>query len=463
MNGQPDGGTLLKTYGLRPDLLAMTQVWLRSNKPETLAACKGAPEAVAGLCGLNAAGRAAVKTAVDEMAAKGLRVLGVARAPWEGERYPDTQSAFDFEFLGLVGLSDPLRAGVAETVRQCRAAGIRVIMITGDYPATARTIARSAGLDADEVLTGTDIAQLSKAELAERARTVTVFARIMPEQKLQIVDALKADGEIVAMTGDGVNDAPSLKAANIGVAMGGRGTDVAREASSIVLLDDDFGAIITAVRLGRRIYDNLRKAVSFILAVHVPIAGLALLPLVLGMPIIFSPIHIVFLEMIIDPVCSLAFEAEGEEDDVMARPPRSPEAPLFSGKLIAWSLLQGVVVLLVVAGIFMFASARAMPENEVRAFTFVALVLAIVALIFVNRSFGSSLSQAFRLPNASLSWVLGGVGLILTMSLVWPAVRDLFAFGPLESGSLLLAAFAGAFVLLVLEQAKRPWRGALGA
>lgn len=464
LNSQPGGGgTLIKTYGLRPDLLAMTQVWVRSDKPEMLAACKGAPEAVAGLCGLGAASREKVKAAVDEMAAKGLRVLGVARALWVGESYPDSQSAFDFEFMGLVGLADPLRAGVAETIRQCRAAGIRVIMITGDYPATAQTIARSAGLDADEVLTGTDLAQLGDAELAERARTVTVFARIMPEQKLQIVNALKADGEIVAMTGDGVNDAPSLKAANIGVAMGGRGTDVAREASSIVLLDDDFGSIFTAVRLGRRIYDNLRKAVSFILAVHVPIAGLALLPLVFGMPIIFSPIHIVFLEMIIDPVCSLVFEAEGEEDDVMARPPRSPEAPLFSGKLIAWSLLQGVVVLVVVASIFVFASGRAIPEDEVRALTFVALVLAIVALIFVNRSFGSSLSQAFRRPNASLSWVLGGVGLILTMSLVWPAVRGLFSFGPLGPDSLLVAALAGAFVLFVLEQAKRPWRRALGA
>lgn len=463
LSSELNGGSLIKTYGLRPDLLAMTQVWVRSGKPEMVAACKGAPEAVAGLCSLNAAGREAVEAAVDEMAAKGLRVLGVARATRQVEGCPETQSGFDFEFLGLVGLADPLRAGVPETIRQCRAAGIRVIMITGDYPATARTIAQAAGLDADEMLTGNDLAELTDDELAERTRSVTVFARIMPEQKLRIVNALKAEGEIVAMTGDGVNDAPSLKAANIGVAMGGRGTDVAREASAIVLLDDDFGSIFTAVRLGRRIYDNLRKAMSFILAVHVPIAGLALLPLVLGMPIIFSPIHIVFLEMIIDPVCSLVFEAEGEEDDVMARPPRSPEAPLFSGKLIAWSLLQGGVVLVVVAGIFMLASTRAMPENEVRALAFVSLVLAIVALIFVNRSFGSSLSQAFLRPNASLSWVLCGVALILTLSLVWPAVRDLFAFGRLDSGSLLLAAFSGVSVLFMLEQVKRPWRNALGS
>jgi Ca2+-transporting ATPase len=463
LTGHPDGGTLVRTYGLRPDLLAMTQVWVKSDRPEMIAACKGAPEAVAGLCGLDSAIWQQVKGAVDEMAAKGLRVLGVARARWQGEGCPDSQTAFDFEFLGLVGLADPLRAGVRETIQQCRTAGIRVVMITGDYPATARTIAQAAGLHADDVLTGADLAQLNDVELAERARSVTVFARIMPEQKLRIVKALQADGEIVAMTGDGVNDAPSLKAATIGVAMGGRGTDVAREASSIVLLDDDFGSIFTAVRLGRRIYDNLRKAVSFILAVHVPIAGLALLPLVFGLPIIFSPIHIVFLEMIIDPVCSLVFEAEGEEDDVMARPPRSPDAPLFSARLIASSLVQGGVVLIVVAGIFMFASARAMPDAEVRALAFVSLVLAIVALIFVNRSFGSSLREAFRRPNSSLSWVLGGVGLILTLSLTWPSARDLFAFGPLDIGSLLLAACAGLSVLVVLELVKQPWRGPLGA
>lgn len=457
----PDGGALVKTYGLRPDLLAMTQVWDRSDELGKTASCKGAPEAVAALCGLDAAARQAVSAQVDDMAAKGLRVLGVARAHWNGATYPDAQSDFDFEFLGLVGLSDPLRPGVAETIKQCRIAGIRVIMITGDYPETARAIAAQAGLDAGEVLTGAELSELSDQALAEKARTVSVFARIMPEQKLRIVSALKADGEVVAMTGDGVNDAPSLKAADIGVAMGGRGTDVAREASAIVLLDDDFTSIFTAVRLGRRIYDNLRKAVSFILAVHVPIAGLAVLPLLLGLPIIFSPIHIVFLEMIIDPVCSLVFEAEREEDDVMARSPRSPEAPLFSASLIAWSLMQGVVVLAIVAGVFVFASAQAMPEDEVRAIAFVSLVLSIVGLVFVNRSFSSSLVRAFTRPNTSLSWVLGGVGLILTLTLVWPPVGELFAFAPMDPGALALAAIAGLAVLLVLEKTKLLWRGRL--
>ena len=209
-------------------------------------------------------------------------------------------------------------------VKECRAAGIRVIMITGDYPQTARAIAAQANLEAGDIVTGSRTRTHQRGRALQRVRTATIFARTMPEQKLRIVNALKANGEVVAMTGDGVNDAPSLKAAHIGIAMGGRGTDVAREAASLILLDDDFTSIVTAIRLGRRIYDNLRKAMGYILAVHVPIAGLALIPLLFGLPLVFWPVHIAFLEMVIDPVCSIVFEAEGEETDMMRRPPRPP-------------------------------------------------------------------------------------------------------------------------------------------
>ncbi len=280
----------------------------------------------------------------------------------------------------------------------------------------------------------------------------------MPEQKLRIVNALKTSGEIVAMTGDGVNDAPSLKAAHIGIAMGGRGTDVAREASAIVLLDDDFDSIVTAVRLGRRIYDNLRKAMGFIFAVHVPIAGLALLPLVFGYPILFGPMHIAFLEMVIDPVCALVFEAETEEADVMRHPPRSPEEPLFSGALIGWSLLQGATAFALVAGIFVVASGRGMPESEVRALTFVSLVFTIVGLIFVNRSFSASLATAFRRPNPALAWVLLAVAAMLVLTLLWPLASDLFRFGPLHARDLSVTAAAGVMVLVLLEIVKPLWR-----
>ncbi len=446
---------LLHTYGLRPGLLAMSHVWQAADgRQEFVIAAKGAPEAIADLCHLDAADRAALTQSVDAMAAEGLRVLGVARASFAGQVWPDSQHDFAFSFVGLVGLADPLRASVPDAVSECRSAGIKVVMITGDYPATARAIARQAGLDAEDLVTGEELDQLSEAALAQRVRTATVFARIMPEQKLRIVNALKANGEIVAMTGDGVNDAPSLKAAHIGIAMGGRGTDVAREASSIVLLDDDFGSIVKSVQLGRRIYDNLRKAMSFIFAVHVPIAGLALLPLLFGLPILFGPIHIAFLQMVIDPVCSLVFEAETEEDDVMRRPPRAPDAPLFSGPLIGWSLLQGAFAFVLVACIFVVAFRRGMPEEEVRALAFFSLILTIVGLIFVNRSFSASLVTAFHRPNPVLALVLLAVTTMLGLTLLWPVARDLFRFGPLHVNDLALTLGAGVFVLVVLEVLK---------
>ncbi|WP_338030442.1 cation-translocating P-type ATPase [Gluconacetobacter aggeris] len=457
------GWTLARTYGLRPDLLAVTQAWRPdAAKPACIIAAKGAPEAIAALCHLDDTRRTAIRQALDAMAAQGLRVLGIAKGAYEGEDFPETPHGFTLTFLGLVGIADPLRPSVPAAVRDCRTAGIRIMMITGDYPETARAIARAAGIDAGAtVLTGDAIATLSQPDLQQRARTATVCARIMPEQKLRIVQALKADDAIVAMTGDGVNDAPSLKAAHIGIAMGGRGTDVAREAAAIVLLDDDFGSIVTAIRLGRRIYDNLRKAMGFIFAVHVPIAGLALLPLVLGDPIIFAPIHIAFLEMVIDPVCTLAFEAETEEDDIMRRPPRPPSEPLFSPPLIVWSLLQGLLVFILVGGIFMFATLRAMPADELRALTFVSLVLSIVSLILVNRSFSTSLVTAIRRPNATLVWILAMVVAVLAASVLAPPIRGLFRFGPLHWHDLALILAVAATVLIVLETAKIFWRDRL--
>ncbi len=460
--GLPESGwSLAHSYGLRPDLLAMTQLWERPNTADFMVATKGAPEAIARLCGLSDPERASMRQAVDGMAAEGLRVLGVAKASHRGDDFPHSQHEFDFEYLGLIGLADPLRPGVPQAVHECRSAGIRVIMITGDYPATALAIARQAGIDANAVVTGEEMRNLDDARLAERAQTTSVFARIMPEQKLRIVQALKADGGIVAMTGDGVNDAPSLKAANIGIAMGGRGTDVAREASSLVLLDDDFGSIVTAIRLGRRIYDNLRKAMGFIFAVHVPIAGLALLPLAFGLPIIFAPIHIAFLEMVIDPVCSLVFEAETDERDVMRRPPRAPDTPLFSWSLVTWSLLQGGLAFCLVGALYVASLYRGMPQDEARALAFFSLVLSIISLILVNRSFSTSLISAFRRPNPTLAWIMFGVAGVLALSLLWAPAAAVFRFGPLHGDDLAITVAAGAVVLLALEALKPLWRARL--
>jgi Ca2+-transporting ATPase len=446
---------LVHVYGLRPDLLAVTQIWQPdSDRQHYVVAAKGAPEAIAGLCRFGAADRAVLTKSVDAMASAGLRVLGVARAVHAGSSWPDSPRDLAFEYLGLVGLADPLRASVIDAVRECRSAGIKAVMITGDYPATALAIAQSAGLARGELVTGEQLEKMSEAELAGSIETASVFARIMPEQKLRIVDAYKRNGEIVAMTGDGVNDAPSLKAAHIGIAMGGRGTDVAREASAIVLLDDDFGSIVKAIRLGRRIYDNLLKAMSFILAIHVPIAGLALLPLLFGLPILFGPIHIAFLEMVIDPVCSLVFEAETEEDDVMRRPPRDPDEPLFSWSLIAWSVLQGTLAFAVVAAIYLTSLRSGMPVPEVRALAFVSLVVVIVSLILVNRSFSASLLTALRRPNRTLVAVLAAVASILALSLFWPVASRLFTFGPLHTIDFALTLGAGMIALVVLEMLK---------
>jgi P-type Ca2+ transporter type 2C len=448
----PTNATLAHSYGLRPDLLAMTNVW-QSGDTFTVAA-KGAPEAIAELCRLTLLERDAMMAAVDAMAARGIRVLGVAGAETSDDAWPESPRDFQFSLVGLIGLADPLRPSVAAAVAECRSAGIRVVMITGDYAATARAIASQAGIADGDVLTGDDLEALNDAQLAERLKTVTVFARIMPEQKLRIVEAFKADGEIVAMTGDGVNDAPSLKSAHIGIAMGKRGTDVAREASAIVLLDDDFGSIVTAIALGRRIYDNIRKAMAFIFAVHVPIAGLALLPLVLGLPILFGPIHIALLEMVIDPVCALVFEAERKETDIMKRRPRPPLEPLFSWRMIAWSVFQGGVAFTLLATIFLVATYQGTPAAEVRALTFFGLITSILALILVNRSFSTSLWQALGRGNMALRYVFAAVIAISALIMLVPQIQTLLRFGHLQATDLGIAVALGVTVFVILEVLK---------
>ena len=444
--------TLAQSYGLRPDLLAMTNIW--KADVAFIVAAKGAPEAIAELCHLASADRDKMMAAVDAMAARGIRVLGVARAETRDDAWPESPRDFKFSLVGLIGLADPLRPSVAAAVAECRSAGIRVVMITGDYAATARAIALQAGIADGDVLTGDDLGKLDDAELAERLKTVTVFARIMPEQKLRIVEAFKVDGEIVAMTGDGVNDAPSLKSAHIGIAMGKRGTDVAREASAIVLLDDDFGSIVTAIALGRRIYDNIRKAMAFIFAVHVPIAGLALLPLVLGLPILFGPIHIALLEMVIDPVCALVFEAERKETDIMKRRPRPSVEKLFSWRMIAWSVFQGGIAFALLATTFLLATYQEMPVPEVRALTFFGLVASILALILVNRSFSTSLMQALGRGNTILRYVFAAVIAISALIMLIPQIQTLLQFGYLRVIDLGIAVALGVMVFVILEVLK---------
>jgi len=453
-----DGAWDLKQrYPLDPALLAVSHLWEMGAgaRGERLVAAKGAPEAIAELCRLDDAARAAIRVTANAMAAEGLRVLGVAEARWTGPTPPTSPREFDFVFHGLVGLHDPLRPSVPDAVRQCRSAGIRVVMITGDYPETARAIAREAGLADGDVVSGTILAAMDDAALAEALNRVTIFARIMPEQKLRIVEAFKAAGEIVGMTGDGVNDAPSLKAAHIGVAMGGRGTDVAREAASIVLLDDDFGSIVTAIRVGRRIFDNLRKAMGFIVAVHVPIAGLALAPLLFGFPILLGPIHIALLEMIIDPVCSLVFEAETEEEGVMQRPPRAPDSALMPRALLVWSVAQGAIAFAAIAALLLWARNFGVGEAELRSLAVFALVACVLALVLVNRSFSASLFRAVVRPNVAFSAVVGVVVVVLALAQFAPPIRALLSFGALGPAEGAWVAATASLVLVLLEMLKR--------
>jgi Ca2+-transporting ATPase len=453
--------SLVREYPLSDRLLALSHVWKSPAGDEYVIAAKGAPEAIAELCHLGAAEQQALARTIEFMANDGLRILGVAKAHFKIAELPGEQHDFPFQFLGLVGLADPVRPGVAAAMSECYTAGIRVIMITGDYPGTAASIARQVGLEsAAAPLTGAELDRMSDEELRDRIKTATIVARVVPEQKLRIVNALKSNGEVVAMTGDGVNDAPALKAAHIGIAMGGRGTDVAREASALVLLDDDFSSIVSAVRMGRRIFDNLRKAIAYIFAVHVPIAGMSLIPVLFKWPLVLLPVHIVFLELIIDPACSVVFEAEPEEADVMTRPPRRPDAPLFGSRTVGISVLQGLSVLIMLLGVHVVSLKQGRSEEEARALTFTTLIIANLGLIFANRSWSRLILDTLRSPNAALWWVTGGALLFLGLVLSVPFLRELFGFSLLHASDILLCLAAGAVSILWFELLKLAHRRA---
>lgn len=449
-----DDWILVKEYPLSESMMAMSRVWRSKMSQDCFIAAKGSPEAISDLCHLDEERLLEIAQAVACMAGDGLRVLGVARAYLPRASLPGEQHDFKFELLGLLGFADPVRPAVPQAVRECSEAGIRVVMITGDHPATAGCIARQIGIASGQVVTGPELDGMAEQDLGESVRSATVFARTVPEQKLRLVNALKANGEIVAMTGDGVNDAPALKAAHIGIAMGGRGTDVARESAAMVLLDDDFSSIVQAVRMGRRIFDNIRKAMAYILAVHVPIAGMSLLPVIMGWPLALMPVHIAFLELIIDPACSVVFEAEAEEKNVMSRPPRDPEKPLFSRRATALALLQGLSVLIIVAFVFYRSLQAGLGDHEARAMAFTTLVVANLCLILTNRSWSGTILETLRTPNPALWIVFGGTLLLLGMGLYMPFIRDIFHFAFLHPDDLALCLVAGALSILWFEALK---------
>jgi Ca2+-transporting ATPase len=443
---------LVHEYSLSPELLALTHVWKSPQAEEHIVAAKGAPEAIARLCRLSDEQKQKLDQRVAEMADEGLRVLAIARASFKGSQWPETQEGFEFRFVGLAGLLDPVRPTVPDAVQECYEAGIRVVMITGDYPGTARAIAKQINLKPlDPILTGDDLEKGEDPELEKQIQQVNIYARVVPEQKLRLVTLLKKSGQIVAMTGDGVNDAPALKAADIGIAMGERGTDVAREAASLVLLNDDFTSIVAAIRLGRRIFDNLQKAMTYIAAIHVPIAGVALFPLIVDWPLILTPVHIVFLELIIDPTCSIAFEAEPEETDVMKRPPRKPGEALLSKQRLLVSFLQGSSVLVITLILYAWALHHGIQEYTARAMAFTTLVIGNLSLIFTNRSHSRSMIAALAIKNHAL-WIVSVLAiLILASTLYVPFLSKLFRFATPAPEQILLSFSAGFVSILWFE------------
>ena len=450
---------LIKEFPLSKELLAMSRAFRQPGAEERVIAAKGAPEAIFDLCHLPDEEIASLTAVIKTIAADGLRVIAVARSTVRAGELPEIQHDFDFEFCGLIGLADPVRPEAAQAVAECHAAGVKVVMITGDYPETAVSIGKEIGLQAPwEVLTGAEIEQMEIPELEQRLRTVRIFARIAPEQKLKLVKAFKEMGEVVAMTGDGVNDAPALKAAHIGIAMGKKGTDVAREAASLVLLDDNFSSIVAAIRLGRRIYDNIQKAFAYIISIHIPIAGLAFVPVMFGnLPLLLWPVHIAFLELIIDPACSVAFESVPEEKDIMARPPRSRSVRFFGGRRVGQSLLNGLAMLGLLLGVFFMAMHFGLTDGQTRSVTFLSLVAANAGLILSGLSSKLHIFKILRHINKATIYLLSGVAVFIALIPIIPWLRNLFQlelFAPIY-GLFPVVTFLA--FMLWMEVLKRLW------
>ena len=451
-----DASALVAEYPMSSELFATSYVWVTNTG--YLVASKGAPEAIADLCRLGPSERKRIDARVHEAAERGLRILAVAHDRLPGTTLPTDQSEFDLSFDGLVCLKDPVRPGVPESVAELSSASVRTIMMTGDHPITARSIAEEIGLDTSAgLLTGADIDGLDDLAFGDCVRRINVFARTTPHHKLRLIRALQSHDEVVGMTGDGVNDAPALKAADIGLAMGRRGTDVAREAASIVIADDSFPSLVAGVERGRTIYDNIRKAFAYVISMHAPIVGLTTVPLFIpGWPIVLQPIQIAFLELIIDPACSIVFEAESGDPDLMKRPPRRPNQPILDRSTIAVALLQGFGLFMASFGLYAWASSTGRPDDVIRSLVFVSLVVGNVGLILTNRSWHLSILRTIReRRNAALPWLLAIVAVVLTLLLSVGVLRDAFEFGSISWGDVLLGVTTGVIGSCWFELYKR--------
>lgn len=448
-------------YDLSPDIMAMTRIYSDIDPSLHLLATKGSPEAITDLCHLSEMRRLEIHSQVEAMASRGLRVLGVAKGQLLSSDsepvWPKTQHDFDFTFLGLIGFIDPPRPEIPEAIAECRSAGIRILMLTGDHPATARAIAKEVGLsESANVITGDEMSQLSDDDLLSRLKTTDICARMQPEQKLYLVRLLQQNGNVVGMTGDGVNDAPALKAADVGIAMGERGTDVAREAAAIVLLNDSFASIVAAIRQGRNIYNNITKATRFVFAVHLPIIVLTLVPALLHWPVILQPVHIVLLQLLIDPACAIVFEAETASANIMRSPPRHLNSSPFTTKHIGFAMAQGSGIALLLLGGYTILNNMGWSIGEIRISLFSALVPTIFLLVLIN----SNMSRGMDGANPWIAYMFGGVSLLLLSVLFVPFFHKLLGFASITSSpiaaAVLLFVLCGIW-LLILRSIDNHW------
>ncbi len=436
---------IIKEYPLAGRPPMMSHIWENAEKTRIVAS-KGGLERILTVCKLPQEDQTRIKTQALAMAAKGFRVLAIASATHAGADFPELQDDFNWQLEGLLAFFDPPKKNAKAVFAKLRKAGIRVIMISGDQSETASNIAESVGIiHWEKTMEGTAVMQLTDAELLVKVGEVQVFARMFPEAKLRVVQALQASGEIVAMSGDGVNDGPALKAAHIGVAMGKKGSEIAKSAASLVLLTDDLGALVTAVSMGRRIYTNLRKAIRYVISIHLPIVLTVLMPLVLGWtyPHILLPLHVIFLELVMDPTAAIAFENEPAEPDGMLKPPRSAKEALFTRKELLFSLLQGFVIALFVLAMYPYAQGRNLPEAGIRACMFSTLVFANLFLTLVNRSFVYPVYQSFKNKNRTIPFILGISCFLLALILYVPFFASMFKVQALSAQDLSVCFGAG--------------------
>lgn len=437
------GKKLLHEYPFHSETKMMGHIWEIDGTPSL--AAKGSPESILPLCSLTAADRAQLEQAQEELAGKGYRVIAVACSR-SMTSIPAQLGDNKLELLGLMGLADPPREAVPHAIQVCAKAGIRVVMITGDNGTTAKSIAKKIGIaNSDHMITGQQLETMSDEELREKVKVTHIFARVIPRHKMRIVKALKDNGEIVAMTGDGVNDAPALKYADIGIAMGKRGTGVAKEAADMILLDDNFTTIVDSIRDGRRIYDNIRKAIGYVFVIHIPIALMALLSPILHLPLLLLPIHVVLLELIIDPTCSIIFERQPAEEDIMERKPRSPRAPLITLPLMLKAVLQGLAIFAAAFGSYMHLCNHEWNVEAARTFAMIVLGFSNLFLVYVNQSQKSfALPNIFRFKDKVVWYVNSGIIAALALVTYLPAGNNIAKTVPLS-----LQQAAGAIGLAV--------------